>query len=543
MKDQKKKVEYYSGHSKEFTRRQLLYNAGLISVASCLNLTNLPSLFASRAFADTSVGAQGLPFVGLDCEGGINLGGNVIVGRDNSGTQSEYSSLDSYLYLGYTSTLHPSKTGMVDKTFGLEFHKTSGILLGMKYVLEGKTVRIGASDVLISSMVDGIVFAYRSTDDSGGNPLNTSIPVVKAGATGKLVKLIGSVGSSNGGFSMTDPLVYDPALRPPVVGNLSSARNLVSLGHLNRQPANYFTASRDASYTTIMNRISNLSKQRLEMMANKNVTPFVKDSIKQALDKSTTFFNKFSEDDLSYTSDAANIDRAFADRSASDNLSLMFPGSNQKPSSDKDTIGAISYLLLNHSQKLNGPLVGAAMIGVSGGDYHDGTAKTGINKDFELGRYIGEMIYYAALKGKNVVFDLFTDGSAICSTSGVTDESLTGQGRVVHHTDSPIQSGSIMLVYRHGATREERPIVKSNANGVQRQIGYFLPGKGGGVDLNANSIANDINLVWRIKMLNYLALMNPTNSASQITAQFEQIYGRITLPPDAKEMIRFLYLG
>lgn len=540
MKDPKlkKALEYYQGHTEEFTRRQFLYNAGMTSIASYLTLSNLPQLFVSKAYAQATQGSiNNLPFVSIECSGGINIGGNVIIGRDNSGTQNEYSTLDSYLYMGYTPDLHPSRTGMVDDTFGLRFHATSGILMGMKQILNGKTVKVDGQDVLVSDMVDGLFFAYRSSDDSGGNPLNTSIPAVRAGARGRLVNLIGNTGSSNGGSSVTDTAVYDPLLRPPVVNGAESARRLVSLGLLDQ---NVPEAAREVKYTNFMERIAKLSKKRLELLYNNKLSADSKTNIGNALDRSTQFFAQFNASELNpQAKDGAILDQVFHNATHP-----LFPGitaRNAAGRNDRDQIGTIGYLLLDNN------LVGASMLTVGGGDYHDGTAVTGIKKDHELGMYIGELILYAALKGKNLCLDLFSDGSAICNTSGVIDTSATGQGRVIHHTDSPVQSGSMMLVYRHGKTRASSPIVKTTGSGssksVHRQIGYFLPGKGGGVDLTSNSMANNIVMPWRIKMLNYLALMEPSADVNEVILKFERIYGRGLLGEDAKDMIRFNYIG
>ena len=48
---------------------------------------------------------------------------------------------------------------------------------------------------------------------------------------------------------------------------------------------------------------------------------------------------------------------------------------------------------------------------------------------------------------------------------------------------------------------------------------------------------------WRIKMLNYLALMEPSADVNEVILKFERIYGRGLLGEDAKDMIRFNYIG
>ncbi|HXH32329.1 MAG TPA: hypothetical protein VNJ01_16130 [Bacteriovoracaceae bacterium] len=531
----KKKLAFYEKHSVEFTRRQFLYNAGLTSVASYLTLSNLPQLFASKAYAQATNG-ENLAFVSLECAGGINLGGNVIIGRDNSGTQDEWSSLDSYLLLGFPPELHPSRTGMVDSTFGLKFHATSGILKGMKQVLSGKTVMVNGSPVLVSDMVDGLFLAYRSTDDTSENPLNTSIAAVKAGAKGKLASLIGNIATANGGNSITDPFVYDPVLRPPVIRNSEDAKNLSSLGKFMDE-----NAKDRPMYNNFMRKLSDFSRRRLETIQQSKLPDAAKANIGNAMTRSGPFFTTFTPEILTpMLTDPNDLNLVFPYVAAGDpqsgsyNVNLGL-GNLQ---SDRDTIGTASYLLLENN------LVGSASLVIGGGDYHDGSARTGVLKDQELGRYIGEIIYYAALKGKSVVIDLFTDGSAICDATGVVDESPLGQGRVVHYTDSPVQSGSIMLAYRHGKTRAQQPIVKSGSGlGPLRQLGSFLPVKGGGVDLTANSFANNISMVWKIKILNYIALMENTDSVADVLAKFELIYGRGLLADDAKDLIRFNYIG
>lgn len=520
----RKTTDYYQKHSVEFTRRQFLYNAGYTAVASYLTLNNLPQIFASKAYAAST--NTNLPFVALECYGGINIAGNVIVGRDNSGTQDEWSSLDSYMLMGFPPDLHPSRTGMVDDSFGIKFHATSGILIGLKQVLDGKTILVNGVPTPISQMVDGLFFAYRSTDDTDSNPINTSIPVVKAGASGRLVNLIGTTPNNNGGNSLTDPAVFDPLLTPPLVDSESSAKGLVSLGSSTGPGTNFDPAG----FPDFMSRMASLSKERFKMMSDRRLTSDAKANIERTLDQSSSTFTKFTANTLTPMSmDSADLNTVFSTTPIGDTATF-----NSSPLSvDLDKIGTISYLLLHDN------LVGAAMIMVGGGDYHDGTARVGIKKDIELGRYIGEIFYYAALKGKSVALDLFSDGSAICDMSGVLDETVTGLGRIIHTSDSPVQSGSMMMVYRHGVTRASKPIVKDG----RRQVGYFLPGKGGGVDLVANTLANDINLVWKVKMLNYIALMENTASADEVILKFESIYGRGLLPTDAKDMIRFNYIG
>ncbi|HXH32143.1 MAG TPA: hypothetical protein VNJ01_15165 [Bacteriovoracaceae bacterium] len=527
--DNKKQLPYYEKHSSEFTRRQFLYNSGMTSVASYLALANLPQIFASNAYAQSTNG-QNLAYVSLDCMGGINLAGNVIMGRDSSGTQYETGALDSYLYMGLTADLHPKRSGMVDKSFGLEFHKTSGILIGMKQVLDGKTVVVNGTPVLVSDMVDGLVMAYRSTDDTSENPLNTSIPAVRAGANGKLANLIGNQASSNGGNSITDPFVFDPVLRPPKIENSRDAKNLSSLGAFMNQNGNR------SQYTSFMNTIANASRKRLEMISQSRLPANARANIERSMStmtKAGPFFDTFTPAVLDpMQTDAADLNKVFPD--------VFYPPRQFQSnlSRDLDTIGTMSYLLLHDN------LVGSVMLAVGGGDYHDGTAMTGVLKDLELGRYIGEIIYYAALKERNVVIDLYTDGSAICDPTGVMDESMLGQGRVIHVSDSPVQSGSIMLSYRHGKTRVQQPIIKKDlANNSLRQVGHFLPGKGGGVALTANSMANDITMVWKIKMLNYIAMMENTTDLKLVTDKFEAIFGRGLLAADAASMIRFNYLG
>ncbi len=101
----------------------------------------------------------------------------------------------------------------------------------------------------------------------------------------------------------------------------------------------------------------------------------------------------------------------------------------------------------------------------------------------------------------------------------------------------------MMLVYNHGKTRLQHPIVVEKNGNVQRQVGYFLNVKNGGTDLTANGLANNTNHLWKIKMLNYISLMNSSSDLEDIVHRFEEIYGRGLLPTDAKNLIRMKYLG
>ncbi len=527
-KDLIRESEFYKGHSKEFTRRQFLYNAGLMSAVAGLGFSNLPKLFIPSASAQATV-ASNLAFVGLECGGGFNFGGNVIVGRDKSGTQNEYGGLDGYIKHGLPSDMHPSRPGMVDSSYGLQFHKTSGILIGMNQVLQGKTVPVGARNIPIKDMVDGVSFLCRSSDDTGSNPINSTIPAVIAGAKGVLANLIGTRNTPAGGGHTCDPLVYDPKYRPPLVTSEVGSKSLLSLG------SNVFRNTQNNSLSKFMDRLKNLSDERLKLISEKKLNPLARARLTDAMGQSGALFNRFTESIL--TPSISDLDT----------LNTIFPSITPASpfeadlSLDKDFIGTIGYLLFHSTQDFSN-LVGAATVSVGGCDYHNGTAASGVRKDLEIGRYIGEIIYYAALKGKSVVIDMYTDGSA-SGGNGILDETVLGQGRVILRTDSPVDSGSIMIVYNHGKPRDEHPIVIQKDGSSLRQVGNFINVKGGGMDLTANGLANNINHLWKVKMLNYLALMEPTTDPNEIVLKFEAIYGRGHLPTDAKDLIRLKYLG
>src|SRR5690606_31373773 len=122
------------------------------------------------------------------------------------------------------------RPGMVDTSYGLNFHASSGILIGMNQVLEGKTVSINGVQTPVKSMVDGVTFLCRASDDTNCNPINPIIPVIKAGARGALVNSVGTRNSTTGGYSQCDPVVFDPRLSPPKVSSSSDAKSLVALG-------------------------------------------------------------------------------------------------------------------------------------------------------------------------------------------------------------------------------------------------------------------------------------------------------------------------
>ncbi len=251
-----------------------------------------------------------------------------------------------------------------------------------------------------------------------------------------------------------------------------------------------------------MDRIAKMSKSKVEDLSKKNSLGQIQSVLNCSLDGAKQLFNTYSADMLNPANDAT-VTTAFAGQS--------------------ERVASVAKLVLDS-------IAGAGTVTIGGGDYHGGTAVNTHAKDTEVGRAIGRCILLAKEKGKNLAIHLFTDGGVAGDSGGLTEPVTVldiGQVEKVKWTgDSGTRSSAVLLFYKHN--HDGSSLVREDGNGPRRQVGNFV--KNGGVNLST-VLGNNTEILWKAIMLNYLA-------AQGKEGDFENIFGRGSLPPEHESLIR-----
>src|SRR5262245_38632862 len=228
-------------HGRPSTRRDFI-SAGLLTGPAVVAATGLLGMIANprralalapdmQALKDPSAcniqaGAGKIPFICFELAGGPNLNGSEILigGR---GGQLDFLSTAGYGKLGLPGNMVPNApnaasatNNFIDTQFGAAWHTDGAILRGM---LERTAVGTRA-------LTNCVAIAARSANDTGNNPHNPMYGIMKAGARGELLTLIGSQASDSGGNSMAPASMIDPAARPTKVDRASDVTGLVDTG-------------------------------------------------------------------------------------------------------------------------------------------------------------------------------------------------------------------------------------------------------------------------------------------------------------------------
>lgn len=481
------------GHKMPKTRREFIAH-GFISGMAAAALPTFTTILATqdKAFAQ-STGCElpafqgGLPYVCIDLGGGANFAGqNVIVGFEPNGqVQEDFTPTgwapSDFIRLGLPPEEHPNNPNKIDDRYGLKFHRSSGILQGMREILDGQTMPNGE---LIEKGVDGCLFACRTADDTATNPINTTFMANKAGAQGQLVQIIGNNATDSGARSLVPPDQYDSNLRSTVISSGNDAAGLLSLGST-LSGNQYLNASEIVNGNNVgqerikkfMDRISNMSKTKLAEINQKSPLGQLQQVLNCSFENAKQLFDAYSADQLNPANDAAIV-TAFANAPQKD--------------------AAVAKLVLSK-------IAGAGTITMGGYDYHGNGAQVTHDRDVEVGRTIGRLILAARLKEENLCLHVYTDGAVGGDAGGTTQGVTTINGvipKVMWTNDSGTRSSALMIVYKHD--HDGSSLVREDSNNVpRRQVGSFV--KAGGVNLNT-PIGNSTQALWQAIMLNYLAL-------------------------------------
>jgi len=522
----KNEVHLHPDHKVPVTRRDFLAT-GLMGI-STIALTSGSSalLSSSNVFGAAMCGPSNLlcgnvPFLCLDGVGGMNIaGGNVIVGFDQNQQQEEFGHnvVSDFRRLGIADNYHPSKSGMINSTYGLKFHSTSGILEGLEEVL---APRIGDTKDL-REYVDGILLCAVTADDTNGNPTNTTYMAQKVGAKGDLVQLVGTSGSVSGGNSAAPSDQVNLTLKPSQLANFKSSESLLSIGN-NIMAAGGLNAFGNGGGTRMKRFMEIISRGGASQLNDIRRSPAMSAEVDKYLTRQSGtlgVFDKFSPaalNPMTNPADGAVIAKVY-----------------------DTTLNAVDQRVANILNLLTKRIAGAATIEIGGCDYHNGSASAGHASDKTIGRNMGLAIRMAAERNQPIFMHLFTDGGVTGDAAGQVDPDFPT--RTVWRSDDGVRSAAVMLVFH---PNRKRTNVGDNEhsnfliNGKTRQIGWYKIA--GGTAIDSHSLANNVSKLWIAVILNYMAtLVDSTDDEKivyEVGERFKEQFGAI-LPPDWKELIR-----
>lgn len=456
MEDDKKKDKpiLLDNHN-PVTRRDFL-SQGFLSMSTfamvpgILSMLNSKSAMAQAVNCSVAATANKTPVIIFDLSGGANFAGsNVMVG--GAGGQEDF--LTTYSTLGLPADMHPSMAGQLNSELGLKFHSDSAILRGIQ----------AETNAAIRAKVDGGIFCTSSSDDTANNQLNPMYWLNGAGAKGGLTQLAGSRNSDSGGKSMVPTTSFDPSLKAVQLTRPEDALGLVNVGKLG-------SLFDDAKAQRIMKSIERMSESRVMAFNELSLPQQIKELVKCGYINSQDLINKYSSDALDPRMDT-DVMAAF------DNLG----------NGDQRKTATIAKLVLDGH-------IGAGTIEKGGYDYHNKTRATGENRDFDAGELIGRVMSLAALKQKDVLIYVITDGSVAAKEE--IDNSADGRGKFVWNGDSGQRSSAFMLLYRHAG--------KATLRTGRRQVGHFK--NSGAVENAATPSSNSVTNLSKLITANYLAL-------------------------------------
>lgn len=467
-------------HSRPNSRREFLAR-GLMTGAATVVAPTLLSVFTNPRTAQAAlanipgcetgaVGAGKIPFICFDLVGGASIAGsNVLVGQ--AGGQLDALSGAGYSKLGLPGGMTPnSSTGnYIDTSLGLAFHSDSGFLFGIHDKISPGTA-VG---------VNGIVIPARSENDTGNNPHNPMYGIARAGASGELLTLIGSVNSESGGNSLAPAAMLDPTLRPTKVDRPSDAFGLVDTGKL------VGTLKQDEAVAVMetIYRISDRKLGRPGIDTRLATDRAIKDAVRCGYLKSADLVNRFGDP----TALNPEIDPNIVGPNG------IFTEAEFRSDSEFRKAASVMKLVI-------GGHAGAGTITMGGYDYHTGDRATGELRDIRAGRCIGACLEYAARLNKPLMIYVFSDGSV--NSNGMIDDSINGRGKGVWTGDDQSTAASFILVYNPNG----RPNLRYEN---RQQIGYFRPD--GSVETASSPAANNVNLLVETVVLNYMALHGEEN--------------------------------
>jgi hypothetical protein len=510
----------HGNHSRPVTRRDFV-SAGLIKGPAIVAAGGLLSMLAraGKLSAATSTmspdmqaltsqmncfvvaGKNKIPFICFDLAGGANLNGSeILIG--GKGGQLDFLSTAGYGKLGLPGDMVPNApnaasatNNFISNAFGAAFHSDGAILRGM---LERTSATTQAN-------TNGCAIAARSENDTANNPHNPMYGILKAGAGGELLNLIGSQASDSGGNSMAPIGMVDLANRPTKVDRASDVTGLVDTGELGKMlPKDDVNAVLEAmtelsgglgdhpgdpTFAQAIDANSKLGTGRASFMVSDALRDAkIRKAVRCAYVKSADLADRFSNQAaLNPDLDADIVDQSDARGSG------IFGKSEYLGDGEFRKTAAVMKMVISG-------YAAAGTVTMGGYDYHDGTRASGELRNFRAGRCIGACLEYAARKGVPLMVYVFSDGSL--NSTGMVDNSADGRGKFGWQGDNQSTANSFFLVYNPKG--RPAPLVADASGGFGKQIGYYRAD--GSIETSSHPGANAVNLLVETVVLNYMAL-------------------------------------
>ncbi|EDM47790.1 hypothetical protein [Marinobacter algicola] len=457
---------------REFIAQGFMAGAATLSGASLFNLLTPQAAYALSEELENrkpecgirTVGGGKVPFICFDLAGGANIAGsNVLMGKQ--GGQLDFLSTAGYNKLGLPGDMLPNQPQFVNQEFGLAFHSDSGFLRGMQ-----DSTSIGAR-----ALINGAIIAARSENDTGNNPHNPMYGILKAGADGELLSLVGSQSSESGGNSMAPMNLINPKARPTKVDRPSDATGLVDVGDLTS-----ILSQSDA--VSVLESIRNISLDKLNLNAVN--TGLANDAAVK------------SQVDCGYIKSAHLIEEYGNPAAVDPSLDTKIVGDSGIFSTAEffanDRLGREFRKTASVMKLVQNQYAGAGTITLGGYDYHTGERATGEARDYLAGRCMGACLEYAHRTETPLMLYVFSDGSV--SSNGRIDDSQGGRGKGEWTGDNQQTAASFYLVYNPTG----RPVARN------QQIGFMR--SDGSVETSSSPAANNVNQLVQTIVLNYMAL-------------------------------------
>jgi hypothetical protein len=343
------------------------------------------------------------------------------------------------------------------------------------------------------ALTNGCAIAARSENDTGNNPHNPMYGILRAGARGELLTLIGSQASDSGGNSMAPLGLIDLSNRPTKVDRSSDVTGLVDTGEL-------ATLLPQADATKVLESMVRISggvdtggvftngKLGKLSFGTADRDDLIQDAVRCAYLKSADLADRFSDQA------ALNPDRdpLIVDQTAARGTAIFGQAEYQADGEFRKTAAVMKMVISGYA--------GAGTITMGGYDYHDGTRATGEVRNFRAGRCIGACLEYAARKNMPLMIYVFSDGSL--NSTNMVDNTANGRGKFGWQGDNQSVAASFFLVYNPGV----RPTaIRPDPMGTEgKQIGYYRAD--GSVETASHPGANAVNLLVETVVLNYMAL-------------------------------------
>jgi hypothetical protein len=326
---------------------------------------------------------------------------------------------------------------------------------------------------------NGVVIPAVSENDTANNPHNPMYAILKAGANGSLLSLIGSRNSDSGGNSMAPMDMYDASKRPTKIDRPSDTIGLVDVGDLIG-----LLDQNDA--VAVMEAIQRVSDKKLARITTHPQTTrdnVIKELVRCGYVKSADLADRFGNHD------ALNA-------ASSDIVSIFTRNNDTFNDEEFQKTASVMKLVVNG-------YAGAGTITMGGFDYHTGDRSTGEMRDERAGKCIGACLEYAAQIGVPIMIYVFSDGSV--ASNGMIDISPAGRNKGVWTGDNSSTAASFFLVYNPGGRPQPRVSQDILHTGYQGyQLGYMRGD--GSVETAATPASNNVNLLVQTVALNYMAL-------------------------------------